>query len=1020
MTKLGLFCENILEAGWLATIAAVPLFFNIYSSRVFEPDKIIILRCIVLVMALSFAIRGFERGWKRAQAGDVAKDKQPGVVLSVHKRGLSPNLLLVSTLFFALAYTLATLFSIVPSISLWGSYQRLQGTYTVFTYLLFFLMVIQTLRRREQLDRLINVILLTSVPISLYGLVQHLSKDPLPWSGDVVFRVTSSMGNAIFLGAYLIMVVPLTLARLLDALARLRQLPKPPIGHFYAGSSALLGRLAILILQNVVLAIPVIYSVNAPNVWWGALGAIGIFLALSLSFRIERASYLVVLGEMVGYGLLLCLQLVTLFLTQSRGPLLGLLAGLLFFLLALAQRRKQRRLLWSTVAVSSLLVGLLIVFNLSGTPLEPFKKVPYIGRLGELTQVERGTGKVRILIWQGALQLITTKPNVGFRTDPLGVLRPLVGYGPEAMLVAFSKVYPPNLAHYEARNASPDRSHNDLLDHLVMEGVLGLVSFLLLVSVGFYYGWKLLWQTNGFCGQALILGLLSALVAHFIELQFGIAIVATWTYFWLYLALLGCLGARVIERSSAEAGVVSTRPGDTTDKGIKKLSKSKAGAVRGTISVGRHAPKERLAVGGMVLPGATLTWSYLSISVMAMWILSRLPPIENVQLALVGAFVWFLLGMVLVAISLPKVSWSNIWQRRNWWAYAIVTPLIGMAVFLNLNVIAADVYYKRADTADKVRNWEVSLNAYQHAIALAPNQDLYYLFLGRAYLEIARSSSKVKASPPLAFTLQDALSLSVKRLTELSREDLLNLSLVTLEEARRLNPLNTDHYANLARLYRAWGELADRNKLDLAHRYYQQATTLSPHSAHLYDEWAQIYLLQGNRQEALRKVEASLQLDPLYYLSYVIRGDVFLSEGEFDQALADHRKATDLNPSALADSQFQQRVELYLKGGRDESLANILGRAVSQNPNLTVVHNLFGYVLSRQGKLREAAQQFEASVAIEPRDWLAYRNLALVYRDMGAMDQAIAAAQAAKRYAPTTEASGLQAFIDDLQKRRGP
>ncbi len=44
MTPLALLCEKILEAGWFAALILAPLYFNVYSSRVFEPDKITLIR----------------------------------------------------------------------------------------------------------------------------------------------------------------------------------------------------------------------------------------------------------------------------------------------------------------------------------------------------------------------------------------------------------------------------------------------------------------------------------------------------------------------------------------------------------------------------------------------------------------------------------------------------------------------------------------------------------------------------------------------------------------------------------------------------------------------------------------------------------------------------------------------------------------------------------------------------------------------------------------------------------------
>ena len=75
--------------------------------------------------------------------------------------------------------------------------------------------------------------------------------------------------------------------------------------------------------------------------------------------------------------------------------------------------------------------------------------------------------------------------------DAINLLRPLVGYGPEAMWVAFNRFYPPDLAHIEARNASPDRSHNETWDSLVVTGILGFVAYMA-VFISIFY-WALRW-----------------------------------------------------------------------------------------------------------------------------------------------------------------------------------------------------------------------------------------------------------------------------------------------------------------------------------------------------------------------------------------------------------------------------------------------------------------------------------------------------------------------------------------------
>ncbi|MBC8511406.1 MAG: hypothetical protein H8D32_00300, partial [Dehalococcoidia bacterium] len=193
-TKLGVFCDKVIEAGWLAAVIVVPLFFNVYSDRVFEPDKLTLLRSIALVMAVAWVIKMLEAGSSIQIQNPKSKIQNPLVL---------PTLLLVAV------YILATVASVTPRISLWGSYQRLQGTYTTFSYIVIFFLALQGLRTREQIERLVTVTILVSLPISLYGILQHYGRDPLPWASPVETRVASNMGNAIFVAAYLIMVVPL-------------------------------------------------------------------------------------------------------------------------------------------------------------------------------------------------------------------------------------------------------------------------------------------------------------------------------------------------------------------------------------------------------------------------------------------------------------------------------------------------------------------------------------------------------------------------------------------------------------------------------------------------------------------------------------------------------------------------------------------------------------------------------------------------------------------------------------------
>src|SRR5690348_11961512 len=64
LTRLGKYADKALEAGWLAVAIFIPMFFNVYSSRVFEPDKIALMRSLVLLMTLAWVVKLAEGGWR--------------------------------------------------------------------------------------------------------------------------------------------------------------------------------------------------------------------------------------------------------------------------------------------------------------------------------------------------------------------------------------------------------------------------------------------------------------------------------------------------------------------------------------------------------------------------------------------------------------------------------------------------------------------------------------------------------------------------------------------------------------------------------------------------------------------------------------------------------------------------------------------------------------------------------------------------------------------------------------------
>ncbi len=1094
-SKLSRFCDALVEAGWLTALITVPLFFNVYSSRVFEPDKISLLRAIAFVMLGAWVIQQAE-----ALAVPSAQAYRPPLSARLRERVRTP--LVLPTLLLALAYLISTAFSLAPRISFWGSYQRLQGTLTTLTYMLIFGMMLGHLRHPAQLHRLLYAVILTSVPISLYGIWQRLGQDPLPWGGNVVDRVAANMGNPIFVSAYLIMAFFLTLERLADAFARM----------------------------------------------WNAEGD-GIGDAL-----------------IAGCGLfILIIQVTTgIVLSQSRGPFLGWIAGLYVFTLLglialgrwgrasarlpLALRRALRWVWAAPIVLAVLLGGFLFLFNLPNSPLAGLRQESGLGRLGTILDLNTGTNRVRTLIWQGAVRLVAPHQPLTYpdgTRDRFNVLRPLIGHGPESMWVAFNPFYPPELAHLEARNASPDRSHNETFDALVTTGVLGFLAYFYLFTSIFYYSLRWLglirtgadrrlflalgvagamggvlavWAWDGSLrlagvglpfgfilgivlyitlaalrasqmsgdiagepatGQVsprrelLIIALLSTIVAHFVEIHFGIAIAASRTYFWALSALLVAVGTGLLPEEPALAAIAA--PASPPISARSRRRARREGTPRGMtpsphaasppvwpdawpyVLMGalilmtlaydyvtnpardasawevfwRSLTSRYVAAQGQHMPGLGIIWlAVFTWLVGGLWAVGELgrarrpwPPGQAGQafgaytvgcwgaflafgLYLAGRLAWraapegdvfarvanhiavydgvVLAGMAVLAGSL----WRAAQDRSSYglWFQSGLSPALALAalgvvafliVTISVHPVQADILYKQAQAFEAEDRWVESIALHQRAIELAPAEDYYYLFLGRAQLEQARR-------------LQDARA----------REQLLNQALQTLLEAQRLNPLNTDHTANLARLFRNWGELtadvSERERLwQRSLAYYQTATQLSPNAAHLYNEWGLVHFLLGDLYQRLSRPEEARQ--------------------QWDQALARYEQ------SLALDREFPQTYlllgDLYRTRGELSQAAGAYERALVLQPRQPQVWGVLGVVYAQLGRLDDAIAASQEALRYQPNDAAIHRNLAMLYEQAGRTQEALAEARRARELAPEADRAILDQMIAQLERR---
>jgi O-antigen ligase len=953
-----LFWDKIIEAGWLAAAIVTPLFFSWYSNRVFEASKVDLLRSITLVMLAAWLSKVLEVGGWRLEACPEPSRRVGNRKMEIGSWNPISNIqyltsripLLLPSLLLVATCILTAIASVAPRISFWGSYERRQGLYVLLCYVVIFFLTLDSLRSRRQLERLITVILLTSLPVSLYGIMQHYRVDPLVWVKGGEYRVESTLGNPIFIGAYLIMVIPLTVWQLIRSFRPIR------------------------IKKNI-----------GPS--------------------------LVLFGC---YLLLLILQLVCLAFTHSRGPAVGFMAGTLFFFLLLAVLRGWRKLALAAVGVSIALLAVLGLLNLPNSPLTPPEGMLFVGRLAGISRdiiqdrsliwdsaVNMVTAvKIRTLVgygpetmglvfyrymhpdWAALKGYVQTADRCHNETLDAWVTGGVIGLA--SYFVLFASIFYYGLKWLGL--IADSRQRNFLIIAWLGGGFLGvLIPWLvegslrwagvgipasLLLALVIYLMTALfrerpksyvLHPTSDVLRprfgvasreasdfQILLIALFSALIAHFVEIQFGIAVTATRTYFWLYAALLAIIGYHWREEPVPEGTEASPLNSRRQQHGRQRRGRRRkvdrpfglwtlnfeliaysllVGLTLATTGFDLITHQFDLRANGPVIFGLLfVTWLLSGIPILTLRLgsgqASNLQsPISNIFLYALGSLFCFLPFIAAhAAIALPGTGVERLVAIYYAYLFLVILAVAGalmigrqtsnvkrqpstvnrqtlsfgvwilslLLIFnTNLKAAQADVYYKFGLSSEEMGKIDEAIGIYGRAIQLAPRWEQYYASLGWAYGLKAATTSDAH---------QEAA--------------LFEESLEVLDHAHQMSPLDPDIITKLGHIYWNWSALTSdperrAEKLEAALSYYRQAVTLSPlnHGRLLKDNIVQahlhlgeIYADLGKLGQAAEAYQKASEMAPDSYESHKGLALVYRQLGRLDEALAEARTARDLAP----------------------------------------------------------------------------------------------------------------------------
>ena len=121
------------------------------------------------------------------------------------------------------------------------------------------------------------------------------------------------------------------------------------------------------------------------------------------------------------------------------------------------------------------------------------------------------------------------------------------------------------------------------------------------------------------------------------------------------------------------------------------------------------------------------------------------------------------------------------------------------------------------------------------------------------------------------------------------------------------------------------------NRLEEARDHYGRALKASPDSGFLHRDLADVERQLGNRDRAFTLVEQALSLDPQDARAYALRGALRQASGESAPAIADYRRALELDPG-LAD--LSQRIT-EIETGLAEAALPAEFKAIGGSPRIT-------------------------------------------------------------------------------------
>ncbi len=222
------------------------------------------------------------------------------------------------------------------------------------------------------------------------------------------------------------------------------------------------------------------------------------------------------------YAFMMAWTMLSIFFTASRGPVLGLLVGLILaslaYLILKNPEKESDRNIYRLIGMGLVALVAIPVILWLMRDMQLIKGNAVLSRLTSLSFSER-TVTSRFSIWAMSFEGVKEHP--------------VLGWGPENYAVVFSKYFRPELWRQEPWF---DRSHNIIFDWLINAGFLGLISYLGIFVAAFYMLLENFRKRKRLLEEGLLIGAL--FIAYFFQNLFVFDNIATYISFFAFLAFI--------------------------------------------------------------------------------------------------------------------------------------------------------------------------------------------------------------------------------------------------------------------------------------------------------------------------------------------------------------------------------------------------------------------------------------------------------------------------------------------------